>query len=108
LQNKAKVKIGKMNINIAALRIMAKTMNNQQRTLLKTKPNKAKVKIGKMDISIAVIKDYDKYNEQSTTNVIQNKANQTGQERLQFQCKSAILVSRKAQQCGHVLIDRQF
>jgi len=39
--------------------------------------NKAKVKIGKMDISIATIKDYDKNNEQSTTNVIQNKANQS-------------------------------
>jgi len=39
--------------------------------------NKANVKIGKMNISIAVIKDYDKNNEQSTTNVIQNKANQS-------------------------------
>jgi hypothetical protein len=39
--------------------------------------NKAKVKIGKMNISIAVIKDYDKNNKQSTTNVIQNKANQS-------------------------------
>jgi hypothetical protein len=39
--------------------------------------NKAKVKIGKMNISIAVIKDYDKNNEQSATNVIQNKAKQS-------------------------------
>jgi hypothetical protein len=37
--------------------------------------NKAKVNIGKMTISIARIKDYDKNNEQSTTTVIQNKAN---------------------------------
>ena len=77
--------------------------------------NKAKVKIGKMSISIATIKDYDKNNEQSTTNVIQNKAKQSqnkpiqaGQKRLQFQCKSAMLVCRKAKQCVHVLIDRQF
>jgi len=42
---------------------------------MKTKPNKAKVKIGKMNIRIATIKDYDKNNKQSTTNVIQNKAN---------------------------------
>jgi hypothetical protein len=39
--------------------------------------NKAKVNIGKMNISIAVIKDYGKDNEQSTTNVIQNKAKQS-------------------------------
>jgi hypothetical protein len=39
--------------------------------------NKAKVNIGKMNISIATIKDYDKNNEQSTTNVIQNKAKQS-------------------------------
>jgi hypothetical protein len=37
--------------------------------------NKAKVKIGKMNVSIGRIKDYDKNNKQSTTNVIQNKAN---------------------------------
>jgi hypothetical protein len=37
--------------------------------------NKAKVKIGKMNISIAIIKDYDENNKQSTTNVIENKAN---------------------------------
>jgi hypothetical protein len=36
--------------------------------------NKAKVKMGKMNISIAIIKDYGKNNEQSTMNVIQNKA----------------------------------
>ena len=39
--------------------------------------NKAKVNIGKMNISIVTIKDYDKNNEQSTTNVIQNKAKQS-------------------------------
>jgi hypothetical protein len=39
--------------------------------------NKAKVKIGKMSISVARIKDYDKNNKQSTTNVIQNKPNQS-------------------------------
>jgi len=39
--------------------------------------NKANVKIGKMSISIAIIKDYGKNNEQSTTNVIQNKAKQS-------------------------------
>ncbi len=54
---------------------MTKTTKNQQRTLCKTKPNKAKVKIGKMGISIETIMDYDKNNKQSTTNVIQNKAN---------------------------------
>jgi hypothetical protein len=45
---------------------MTKTIDNQQRSLSKTKPNKAKVKIGKMNVSIAIIKDYD--NEQQTTN----------------------------------------
>jgi len=66
LQNKAKVKIGKMNINIAAIKDYGK--NNEQPTtnVSKTKPNKAKVKIGKMNISIATIKDYD--NEQRTIN----------------------------------------
>ncbi len=39
--------------------------------------NKAKVKIGKMNISVATIKDYDKNNEQSATNVTQNKAKQS-------------------------------
>jgi hypothetical protein len=39
--------------------------------------NKAKVKIGKMNISIAGINDYGKNNEQSTTNVTQNKAKQS-------------------------------
>jgi len=39
--------------------------------------NKAKVKIGKMNISVERIKDYDKNNEQSTMNVIQNKAKQS-------------------------------
>jgi len=39
--------------------------------------NKAKVKIGKMNISIETIKDYDKNNEQSATNVTQNKAKQS-------------------------------
>jgi len=39
--------------------------------------NKAKVKIGKIDISLATIKDYDKNREQSTMNVIQNKAKQS-------------------------------
>jgi hypothetical protein len=39
--------------------------------------NKAKVKIGKKNIRIAVIKDYGKNNEQSTTNVAQNKAKQS-------------------------------
>jgi len=56
---------------------MTKTTNNQQRKLLKTKPNKAKVNIGKMSINIAKIKDYGKNNEQSTMNVIQNKAKQS-------------------------------
>jgi len=39
--------------------------------------NKAKVNMGKMSISIARTKDYDINNEQSTTNVIQNKAKQS-------------------------------
>jgi hypothetical protein len=39
--------------------------------------NKAKVKIGKMNVSYFVTKDYDINNEQSTTNVIQNKAKQS-------------------------------
>jgi hypothetical protein len=39
--------------------------------------NKAKVNIGKMNISIATIKDYGKNNEQSITNVTQNKAKQS-------------------------------
>jgi len=39
--------------------------------------NKAKVKVGKMHISVAVTKNYDKNNEQSATNVIQNKAKQS-------------------------------
>jgi len=77
MQNKAKVKIGKMNISIATIKDYDKKTKNQQRMLLKTKPNKAKVKIGKINISVARIKDYDKNNKQSTTNVIQTKAKQS-------------------------------
>jgi len=48
MQNKAKVKIGKMNISIATIKDYDKKTNNQRRTLLKTKPIKAKVNIGKI------------------------------------------------------------
>jgi hypothetical protein len=80
---------------------MAKTTNNRQRTLLKTKPNKAKVKIGKMNISIVVIKYYDKNNEQSAMNVIQNKAKQS-----QFQ--NPVPKERDEKKVSGKLLKKQF
>jgi len=41
MQNKAKVKIGKMSVSVAIIKDYDKKTNNQQRTLFKTKPNKA-------------------------------------------------------------------
>jgi hypothetical protein len=72
MQNKPKVKIGKMNISIAGINDYGK--NNEQSTTNVTQ-NKAKVKIGKMNVSVEGINNYE--NEQPTTNVIQNKPKQS-------------------------------
>jgi hypothetical protein len=63
--------------------------------------NKANVKIGKMNISAAVIKDYDKNNEQSTTNVTQNKAKQSQFQR-QKQTASFSLLLPSSESWGMV------
>jgi len=77
MQNKPKVKIGKMNItSFITMNYEQITMNNANKNKAKqtqTKPNKPKVKIGKMNITSFITMSY----EQRTMNDEKNKPKQT-------------------------------
>jgi len=90
MQNKPKVKIGKMNItsfnrmdyeNKSNWTLGKSGKNKAKQT--QTKPNKAKVKIGKMNITSFITMNY----EQRTKNDEKNKANQTQTNPIQSQYK---------------------
>ena len=60
MQNKAKVKIGKMNLTLYQKTPYEQNTSPDYGKSPKTKPNKAKVKMGKMNLTLYHEKDYKK------------------------------------------------